>query len=603
MCKRHSVLALFVVVSTLALSTLSAASSPYVVPTTTLSAQTSNNTSAANTFTNLSNGDRGAGNVSKVDVHTLLYSGATTKIYAHMVLWFGHPNHMNIGYSSTDPGQIKNQIDDMVSRGIDGVILDWYGPNNSLDDAAQLIMAECEKHPGFTFSIMVDQGAIEWYSCPGCSPQQAFISDLQYIEHTYFPSPAYMTIEGRPVVTEFSVNQNYPSINWYAANGGFSQSLSDGSYAWVMPTTNDYGMQYLSSFYNLGMSFPNEQTVGAVYKGFNDTKASWGSDRIMGQQCGQTWLQTFNEINSLYSAGKQLPDLQIVTWNDYEEATEIESGIDNCLTLEPSISGNALQWTISGNENAVDHYTVYVSEDGENLMPLADIASEVHSLNLCSFPIPGGNYVLFVQAVGKPTLANQMSAAMNYNPTCTATAPPAAPRTTVSFGAAPTSVKVPGGKSGSVRVTATAQSGSSNLPISLSCSNLPSTLSCSFSPANITPGSGTATSTLTISAVAVAGMHFSGPRRSIPIYASWLLSLSIVGFAFMSNGQGRRKLYALVATIGIGLVSTSCGSARQQNVAGVTNPVTATAPQTYAVTINGASSSSQFSTTISVIVQ
>jgi hypothetical protein len=59
--------------------------SSYVVPTTTLAAQTSNNTSASNSFGSQSNGNRGAGNVSKVDVHTLLYSGATTKVYAHLL--------------------------------------------------------------------------------------------------------------------------------------------------------------------------------------------------------------------------------------------------------------------------------------------------------------------------------------------------------------------------------------------------------------------------------------------------------------------------------------------------------------------------------------
>jgi hypothetical protein len=164
----------------------------YVVPTTTLAAQTSNNTSAANSFTTQTNGNLGAGNVSKVAVPSLLYSGTTTKVYAHLLLWFGQSNHMNVGYSSTDPAQVHLQVEDMISRGINGVVIDWYGPNNAIDQATKLVMAEAETHPGFTFAIMVDAGAIEWNSCAGCSPQQALISQLQYIEQTYFPSPAYM---------------------------------------------------------------------------------------------------------------------------------------------------------------------------------------------------------------------------------------------------------------------------------------------------------------------------------------------------------------------------------------------------------------------------
>src|ERR1700693_2101523 len=85
----------------------------YVVPTTTLAAQTSNNTSAANGFTNQTNGNRGAGSISKIDVHSLLYAGATTKVYAALMMWFGASNHMSVGYSSTDPAQIKLQVEDM----------------------------------------------------------------------------------------------------------------------------------------------------------------------------------------------------------------------------------------------------------------------------------------------------------------------------------------------------------------------------------------------------------------------------------------------------------------------------------------------------------
>src|SRR3984957_8663079 len=344
-----------------------AGASTYVVPTTTLAAQTANNTSAADRFSNQSNGNIGANNVSKVDVHSLLYAGATTKVFAHLMLWFGQPGHANVGYSSTDPAQVQRQINDMVSRGIDGVVVDWYGPNNSIDQATQLVMSEAEKHPGFSFAIMIDQGALEWDSCSGCTPQQALNSQLQYIQKTYFPSPAYMTIQGQPVVTNFNIDLSY-SVDWNAANAtlidhpafifqnnsGFSHTLSDGSYAWVMPTTTDYGAHYLTSFYDAGMSFPSEQTVGAAYKGFNDTLASWGSDRIMKQQCGQTWLQTFSEINNLYSAGKPLSDLQLVTWNDYEEATEIESGIDNCFTVSASAAADALQRTITGAGGTID---------------------------------------------------------------------------------------------------------------------------------------------------------------------------------------------------------------------------------------------------------
>src|ERR1700688_2853441 len=87
----------------------------FIVPTTTLAAQRANNTSTANSFTSQTNGNAGAGNVSKVNIHSLLYSGASTKVYAHLLLWFGPSNHMNVGYSSTHPAQVHRQITDMIS--------------------------------------------------------------------------------------------------------------------------------------------------------------------------------------------------------------------------------------------------------------------------------------------------------------------------------------------------------------------------------------------------------------------------------------------------------------------------------------------------------
>lgn len=588
-------------------SILSLAQSTYTIPTTTLTAQTANNTSAANSFTTQSNGNQGAGNVSKVDVHTLLYSGATTRLYAHLLLWFGQSNHMNVGYSSTDPAQIQNQINDMISRGINGVIIDWHGPNNSIDQATQLVMAQAELHPGFTFAIMVDQGAIEWDSCSGCTPQQALISQLQYVENTYFSSPAYMTIQGQPVVTNFNVDLSY-SIDWNAVNdalsthplflfqnnNGFTATLSGGSYSWVMPTTTDYGMSYLSSFYDTGMSFPSEQTVGAAYKGFNDTLASWGSDRIMGQQCGQTWLQTFSEINSLYDAGKQLPDLQLVTWNDYEEGTEIETGISNCLTLSASVAGKTLQWAVAGNEDTVEQYVVYISTDGQNLMALANVAPGVHSLNLCSFPISTGSYQLFVQAVGQPSITNQITSAIYYAPYCAGGTPPP----TVSLSALPSSATVVAGQSVSFTVNAKTQSGSFNEPIQLSCSGLVGGLSCSFSPAVVTPGSGVATSTLTISASPIAKMYLPGRSRSWPIYGALLLPLGL-----LSRGVGRRshqrrvRLFLLFAVVAVGMATVSCGGTSRSNA--VSTPVSTS----YSVTIQGNSGSSNLSTVVTVIVQ
>src|SRR5438552_18294702 len=81
-----------------------------VIPSTTLAIETGNNTSAAVAFTAQSNGNAGAGNVSKMPMRSLLYSGATTKMYAGIQPWYGGTDHMNVGYDSADPVQIQKQV-------------------------------------------------------------------------------------------------------------------------------------------------------------------------------------------------------------------------------------------------------------------------------------------------------------------------------------------------------------------------------------------------------------------------------------------------------------------------------------------------------------
>jgi hypothetical protein len=581
----------------------------YVKPTTTLAAQTANNTSAANTFVAQANGNAGPGNVSKVDVHSLLYSGTSTKVYAHLLLWFGGSNHMNVGYSSTDAGQIHNQITDMISRGIDGVIIDWYGPNNGIDQATKLVMAEAESHPGFTFAIMIDQGAIQWDSCSGCSAQQALISQLQYIEQTYFPSKAYMTQQGRPVVTNFNIDLSY-SVDWSAAsaalstqpiflfqnNSGFTHVLSDGSYSWVMPTTSDYGMSYLTSFYDAGMPSTAQQTIGAAYKGFNDSLASWGSGRVMGQQCGQTWLQTFSEVNGLYNSGKQLSTLQLVTWNDYEEGTEIESGISNCLTISATASGNTLQWSIQGNSNTVDHYVAYVSTDGQNLMPMPDLNVGTGSMNLCSYSVPNGSYTFYVQAVGKPGMTNQISGAVTVTSTCVAGT---TGRSTFSLGTNPSSMTISSGGSGNLTVTAASQSGAFNNAIALTCSGLPQGMTCSFSPASITPGSGSVNSVLTIAATTVVSADHRD--RGHFLAATWLFSFGVFGLTLIGKVQRKRLVTVLGACVLAAMIvgATSCGGSSTSSPAKASNA----SSSSYIVTINGNASSVQLATTVTVTVR
>jgi hypothetical protein len=586
-----------------------------IVPTTTLQAETSNNTSAANTFVSQSNGNMGAGNASKVDVHSLLYPAASTKVYAHLMPWFGDPRHMSVGYNSQDPAQIHRQITDMISRGIEGVIIDWYGFRDTFSNQTTLaVMAEVEQHPGFTFAIMVDKGAIMLSSCQGCTPQQALIEQVQYVEQTFIPSPAYMRINGQPVITNFDIDLHY-TIDWNAVkaatstnpdfifqhSGGFTHTVSGGSYSWVIIST-DFGMSYLTKFYQAGLAAPQEETIGAAYKGFNDTLASWGQNRIVTQQCGHTWLQTFGEINSFYNSTNQLDGLQLVTWNDYEEGTEIETGIDNCFSVSANMSGSSLQWTPNAYEDTIDHYVVYISTDGQNLMPLNTMAPGSHSLDLCSYSLASGNYVAFVQSVGKPTLRNQMSSGVNFAAQCSGPPPPPPPPPpygSITLGATPTSLNVAAGKSADSLVTVTPVSGSFPSSVSLSCSNLPAGTVCAFSPSAIIPGSHAVSSTLTIS-TGMASLPFHDRNGRGGSYALLLSGFGVAGLSIAGSWSTRKRIrQALLAgTVLMSCLFFSCGGGTTSQTSGVGGAV-----GTFQVTIHGDSGNQHISTLVTLTIK
>jgi hypothetical protein len=397
-------------------------------PATTLAAETGNNTSTANSFRGLANGTPGASNVSKVSLRTLLYPGSNAKIYAHYMAWFGTSSHQNIGYSSTDKAQVHRQVSDMMSRGIDGMIIDWYGTGDTRTDAsAKLVKADAETRGGkFQFAIMEDQGAV--HTCAytsGCDVTQKLINDLNYINNTYAKSPAYVRVDGQPVIYTFDV-ENLPNIDWarVMANAqgnpklilhnaqGFRKSFTSGGYSWVpinKSNPNDWGQAYLDYFYATSKSYPNMETVGGVWKGFNDNAAGWGQNRVVNQNCGETWLATFKEMERYFSSSNQVPAIQLVTWNDYEEGSELETGIDNCVSVSGSSKGSVVYWSLDGNQEMLNHYTVFISKDGKNLMPLKDVSASTYQLDLSDFGLAQGNYTVHVKAVGKPNMLNHMS--------------------------------------------------------------------------------------------------------------------------------------------------------------------------------------------------
>lgn len=476
---------------------------PLSYPATTLSAQTANNTAACaagspsycqagwvglrDTTSGLY--DALPGNVSLVNIHTLIPGGTATKVLAHFQPWFcmaagssatglgtSCGGHLQVGYNSNNASAINAQMNDMHRRGLNGVVVDWYGPTlNSYDQVSQKMKSNLagrcsgpQACPLF-LALMEDQGAFIWTKCPingnGVSAGQqttcissALESDLDYMNNNYFGSRAYLKVgtnmqisaAGRPVVFFFiceacftnpapdwltiwnnlaSYVQSYPGgapLFVFENSVGFTHPQTDGAFAWVNwnGSSDTYGLAYLDDFYDTSVNYGAFLTIGAAWKGFDETNAPWitSAPRSIQQQCGNTFLQSISQLthNADWGSGHPLPLLGLVTWNDYEEGTEIETGIDNCLSLSASVSGTTLSWALTfsssaGNESTVHHYIVYDSTSTTSLVQLTTVKSGTHSLSLSKYALASGTHVLYIKAVGQPSILNHMSNGAVYN--------------------------------------------------------------------------------------------------------------------------------------------------------------------------------------------
>lgn len=386
------------------------------------------NTSASPDFGGSSNGNlSGRTNVSKVNIHTLLYPGHTTKVLAHYLPWWG-PNTrgIDVRYRSDNPKQIRLTFYDMMSRGIDGVVVDWYGKQDFVETAWSNSIPILGEFPSLSFSIMVDNGVYKFHHCPGCDLTQTILYHVRSLSEKYLSHPQYLHYDGRPVVFEFGmdavgeadwskIQSAFPQILWiHIHKQGFDLNESGGAFAWIdAPHKNSLmgnnPMSRLNDFYRYAHTERSKLTVGAVYKGFDDSLAPWGktNPKYIDQSCGKTWLRSFDFINMQYNDKVQLPFVQLLTWNDYEEGTALETGIDNCVSLSARRSGQTIRIRLR-YASTIDHIVLLRQESIEYFREVGS-----YSTGTTTIPLPPdrtGTY--YVQAIGKPFFRNTISNAV-----------------------------------------------------------------------------------------------------------------------------------------------------------------------------------------------
>src|ERR1700704_3340746 len=123
-----------------------------------------------------------------------------TKVLAVYEPWFGHPRHIDVGYSSQDPVTIKKQIEEAKKLGITGFVIDWYGDREPFLDKSYALIQTLAAEQDFHVAMMFDETN---------QPEDRATDDAlvafgkfndEYLAATSPGRKAYLEYRGQPVI-------------------------------------------------------------------------------------------------------------------------------------------------------------------------------------------------------------------------------------------------------------------------------------------------------------------------------------------------------------------------------------------------------------------
>ena len=238
-------------------------------------------------------------------------------------------------YDSGDPAAIEYHLLLMKLAGIDGLIVDWYGLSDLFDYpvmhrntaalfpvAARLGLKVAICYEDQTIPRLVEAGKL------AAGDRVAHAHEvLSWLETHWFAEPAYLELDGRPVLLSFGFD-GLTDEEWERAlpkGAGAPVYLSEhrrrgaaaGAFDWPIPKE---GLAPLDRFAGASKGWP--VAMPAAFPRFHDIYKEAGVQDSYGRipdDDGRTFRLTLRR-----ALESKAPFVQVVTWNDWGEGTMVE---------------------------------------------------------------------------------------------------------------------------------------------------------------------------------------------------------------------------------------------------------------------------------------
>lgn len=242
-------------------------------------------------------------------------------------------------YDSNDPQAVDCHVLLMKFAGIDGVLVDWYGNVETYDYASNHRNTErmftTAKRAGLKFGLVYEDQTVPQLIKNGkFKPEEAVAEGqklMRWVARNWFSSPTYLKDDGRPLFLVFGP-QYYPAEAWKQMFEGLPtppafytlhhrKEPAIGAYDWPLPQGGTGpAREKRERFYAARKEVPN--SIPVAYPRFHDIYKTAGvqdSFDIVEDLEGKTYETSLTE--ALTSGAKFV---QIATWNDWGEGTQIE---------------------------------------------------------------------------------------------------------------------------------------------------------------------------------------------------------------------------------------------------------------------------------------